>query len=349
LPVAESVLRATRSFRELLRRHRELIATAGDFGSNNWVVSAGSSETGRPLLANDPHLALRSPPLFFMCHLNTARARPSDGFDISGLQFPGLPGVLLGYNRDIAWGLTTTGFDVTDYYLETITEGADGEPDTVLFEGRQVPIQIVTEMIDNGRGGQVRVEFEVVPHHGPIIPVIRDGQVVPREGNTAISVRWTGFEPSSEVTALLGISRARTVADAREALRAFENGNQNWVVITRDGHIFWKAPSRVPVRDPRAMTFDPATGEGIGPNLVLSGAGEHEWIGDVPYDELPELEDPRLGYIATANQDQVGNTADDNPFNDEHYFAILQDPGFRQARIRELISSSMPRSRAVAA
>jgi len=302
-------------------------------GSNNWVVSGAKTASGAPLLANDPHLSLPSPPLFWYAHLNTARA--GGDLDAQGISLVGVPGVILGYNSHIAWGSTTASHDVTDVYEETITEGQGGAADTVLFKGQQVPIEIVTETIKVADQPDVVVELEKVPHHGIIIPTIVDGKVEPRTSTTALSVRWTGDDPSFEVSAFLGLNLAKDLTEAQAALDRFEVGAQCFVVITREGETFWSTQSRVPIRAEAAMTWDPATGAGLSPAMVLPGDGSAEWTGTLEDRYLPHDLDPSRGFIATANNDLVGATADGNPFNDPHYVGYSYDPGHRVARITE--------------
>ncbi len=328
-------LRAARSALERIElRHRRLFGD--EFrGSNNWVVHGSKTATRNPMLASDPHLALTSPPLFWHVHLNTSRA--GGALDAAGLSLVGAPGLLLGFNDQIAWGLTTHSFDVTDVYLETVTPGTSGRPSTVTFDGGQVPIEEVTEVILDDRGVEHEVIFERVPHHGLIIPGSRTE-------TSALSIRWTGDEPSNEVGAFVGLMRARNVAEARDAIEGFEVGGQNFVLLTRGGDIFWSTQVRLPTRDARALTYDPASHEGFSPCHVLSGTGEHEWTGRVSDRYLPHDLNPERGYIATANGDAVGVTADGNPFDAEVYVGCDFDQGYRIARIVERLDALAARS-----
>lgn len=315
-----------------IKRHLELFGDETR-GSNNWLVSGAKTASGAPLLVNDPHLTLPSPPLFWYVHLSTQRA--GGDLNVQGLALVGVPGAVFGYNDHIAWGSTTAGFDVTDVYQETITEGQGGAPDTVLFKGQQVPIEIITETIKVSGSDDIVLELENVPHHGVILPEIVDGQVVPRTATDAVSVRWTGDQPSSEIATFYGLNVATSLDEAQAALDRFEVGAQNFVVVSREGDIFWSTQSRVPVRDAAAMTYDPATGMGLSPAMVLPGDGSAEWIGSVDERYLPHDLNPTRGYIATANADPVGATADGNPFNDPHYVGWDYDVGHRVARISE--------------
>jgi penicillin amidase len=189
-------------------------------------------------------------------------------------------------------------------------------------------------------GPPVVVEYEVVPHHGPIVPEIRDGAIVPRTATTALSVRWTGHEPSSELSAFVNLLRAQNVDEARDAIQAFEVGSQNFVVISRANDIYWSTQSRIPVRDPRAMTWNAATRMGQSPCHVLPGTGEYEWVGEIEDRYIPHDLNPERGFIATANQDNVGVTQDGDALNDLHFIGCEFDPGHREARITELLDEA---------
>src|SRR5262249_21347409 len=195
-------LAALDAARRFAAGEKRLLGLIGDQtnGSNNWMVAGAHTASGHPLLANDPHLSLYSPPIWWYVHLHTKRA----GRNVNRM---GAPGVTLGFNDDIAWGATVTNYDVTDIYDETITPGS---PDTVAFQGKQVAIQTVNETIAVAGADSVVLPIEIVPHHGYIIPGTK-------QGGHALSVRYTGFEPSNELAYFLALPTARTVAAARPA------------------------------------------------------------------------------------------------------------------------------------
>jgi penicillin amidase len=303
-------------------------------GSNDWVVDAGD----HALLANDPHLSLLSPPLWWLAHLDTARAGGDLG--VMGVTLAGLPGVILGFTDHLAWGATVTTYDVTDEYTETIAAGTGGGPDTVLFNGAQVPIETIHEIIHVAGGDDIDLAIEVVPHHGIILPDTRDA-------TSAISVRWAAVEPSNELATFLGFMRAQNVDDGFAALEHMEALTLNWVLADSSGRIGWSTHSRVPVRDPRACTFRlNADGsiDGISPDFVLPGTGEYEWVSELTSDELPHAVDPASGYLATANADPVGVTADGNPCNDAFYLGGGEYvPGERVRRIAQGLDTVLAR------
>ncbi len=335
-----------RSLAAALRPHRAQILAAKRFmdgiekgfearigdafrGSNSWAVSGSLTADGNPLLCNDPHLSLTSPPLFWYMHVDTKRA--GGDLDTEGQGIVGTPLVLLGFNQDLAWGLTTTGYDVTDVYLEQITPGTGGGPDTVLFNGTQMPIQTIHETITLDTGGTMDVPFEVLPNHATIIPGTRTA-------TSAIAIRWTGFEPSDELGAVYNLNKASSIDEARTALHGFGVHDQCVVMASRDGHIFYTSHARVPTRDPRAMTYDPMTFMGYSPAFVLPGTGEYEWTGDMSDRYIPHVLDPAQGFVVTANADEVGVTQDGNPFNDAQYIGWDFTGGNRAYRITERLT-----------
>lgn len=332
-------------FDRLEERHARLGLGDEHRGSNNWLVGGSLTESGHPILSNDPHLSLISPPVWWYVHLNTARMSGEEMVDAEGVAFAGLPGVVLGFNRNIAWGATTTGYDVTDAYLEHITEGTGGAPDTVRFDADgdgdlsdATEVAIVTEMetIHVASGADVVRPIQYVPHHGVIIPDSRTA--VPGEPGhfTALSIAYTGHDVSNELGYFVELLTAANMAEAAVAQDYFRVGSQNFIVIDAD-EIRWSSESRIPVRDDRAtdlMIDTDGNFTGDCPIFVLDGTGgEHEWTGDLPETLVPHDEDPARGWIATANQDNVGVTADGNPCNDPHYLGGGFDYGWREDHI----------------
>ncbi|MBN2495737.1 MAG: penicillin acylase family protein [Deltaproteobacteria bacterium] len=322
LPAARQLDAAARFFSRTAWLDR--LAGGEDRGSNNWVVSPDRTASGLALLANDPHLSLPSPPVWYLNHINTARA--GGDWDTMGVSFAGTPGVTLGFNRHIAWGATVTNYDVTDVYQETIVPGAAGQPDRVVFEGGEVEIDTLTERIELNMGDPVEYSIEIVPHHGPIIPDTRTA-------DSALSYRWTGHTPTNELETFFALNVASSADEALEAIRLFECGSQNFVVASAEGAILWSTHSWIPLRPPEALSYDPATGGGYSPAMVLPGTGGYEWTGRVAADDIPMLRDPASGWIGTANGDGVGTSLDGNPFDDALYLGWSFDLGHRMARL----------------
>lgn len=323
-------------------------------GSNSWVVSGEHTASGQPILSNDPHLSLISPGVWWYVHLNTQRM--GGDIDAQGVAFAALPGVVLGYNRDLAWSATTTGYDVTDVYDEEVTfrnAGTPSEPDwvpvSVLFEGGQVDLDTIDESITVFGGDDVTVVLYDVPHHGPIIPdtIVTPDFVDPPTDSTAtgraLSVRYTGHEVSNELAFFVGLLTSESVDEAFAAQDNFVVGAQNFSFASRAGDIAWSTQSRIPQRQAAACSFNiesNGTVTGISPLYVLPGNGGFEWESDLADPFIPHDVNPARGYIATANQANVPVTRDGNPCNDAHYIGGDFAVGYRMGRIVERLDEA---------
>lgn len=330
------LLRRSGTFREAIRQARKFLAPTGDFGSNNWAVAPDRSSRGVSMVASDPHLGLSSPSTFWPVSIHVDGDGASD-LHVGGVAFPGIPGIILGHNRHIAWGATVAGYDVTDVYQETLT--ADGE--SVMFNGKPVALQTIEEVITTAGGDTITYPVKVVPHHGPIVPTLVDGAVQPLDPEVgALSVRWTGFEPSDEILAVVRLLRATDVDEARAALDNFSVGAQNWMIGDSSGNILWTSHAQVPYREPAALDWDPASYDGLLPCFVLPGQGGAEWDGMWADDAVPWAKNPAAFFLATANQDPVGTTVDNDPSNDVQsdgssgFLSCSFARGFRQATIQ---------------
>jgi penicillin amidase len=322
---------------EELRRMSPFGSRPQGAGSNNWIVSPALSANGHAMLANDPHLALFNPPIWHMIQLD---AGPGDGnpMRVTGVIFPGLPGVILGNNDFGAWGGTVSGFDVTDVYVETVTTPPDypNSPRTVLFKGQQVPVLRIEETFQVKASIPATEIIEVVPHHGPMVPDPNIHDKVVGLAATGMSFRWTGHEITNDARFLLDLGRARNVSDFRHAMESFAVGGQNWVWADINGDIAYFPHVLIPQRP-----------TGTVPYLPMSGTGDAEWLADtqgntlwLPDDHIPQATNPPEGFLSTANNDQIGTTLDNDPLNDPVYFAFTFDLGFREQRIHELLSNA---------
>ena len=308
-------------------------------GSNNWVLGPALTG-GMPIVANDPHLSLSSPSVFYLLHLTVPGK-----LDVEGISFPGIPGVILGHNEHLAWGSTTVSHDVTDVYVETIVPCAAGGGDCALHDGGEVPLESWTETIKVGALGTITEQFDVtyerVPHHGPIIPTIVAHRLAPRAAGQALSVRYAGYEPTFEVRALYRLNRAQTVAEGFDALDDFGHGGQNWVLADDTGAIGWTSASLLPLRTAGCYTWHPTDNPGgVAPFFVVPGDGSCEWDGWMDPRYVPHAVDPPSGFLVTANADPVGQVFDGNPLNDGvdeagHilYAGASYDVGYRTGRI----------------
>ncbi|APR84105.1 Penicillin amidase [Minicystis rosea] len=331
-------LQAASGYLEAMRAMRRIFTRTG-FGSNNWAVSAQRSATGHAMVASDPHLSLSAPSVFWPVSMEVKAKSGDSSKDIviAGLSFPGIPAIILGHNEHIAWGATVAGYDVSDAYAETLT--ADGK--SVVYQGQEVPLQTIDEVINVQSGTPITYKVQVVPHHGPLVPTIDNHQVLPPDPQKgAISIRWTGMEATREIEAVFGLLRAKDVDGAREELKKFGVGAQNWMVGDTSGHILWTSHANVPIRDPRAFQWDAQKYEGNLPCLVLPGDGTSEWKSYLDDDLVPWTKDPSVGYISTANNDPTGDTLDNDPSNDQlpdgtpMYLACTYDLGFREGKIQ---------------
>ena len=308
-------------FEKALRQMPGARLDAGSTGSNNWIV-APEQAGGKALLANDPHLSLANPSIWYIVHLDAKTAGEGD-IHVAGASFAGLPGVLLGQNEDIAWGATTTYFDATDVYVEDLNEARTA----VIYQGKEVPIQEVDYTFEVAGGDAVTETFQFVPHHGPII-------AIDEETNQALSVRWTGHDADSDINFFLGLATATSLDEARTALESVTTAGQNFVVIDRAGDIGWFPYNRLPTRpwlSPEFPSYMPLPG---------NGEVDLEWGPSIPYADLPQAVNPAAGYLATANNDMTGALQDGDPTNDGEAVQGLVDEGYRHQRIVERLEES---------
>ncbi|MBN1945356.1 MAG: penicillin acylase family protein [Bradymonadales bacterium] len=294
-----------------------LFSLDGDHGSNNWVVGSDLTSGGNTLLANDPHLGLGNPPALFLNAIHVAVGTP-DEMNLLGASLPGAPGILIGTNEHITWGVTTAYYDLADVYVEQLT-GTGG----VLFEGGVVDLVTVDHTFQVQDDEPVVETLTWVPHHGPLV-------AVDEETSTGISVRWVGHGGSTDLAAFLDLNQATTVAEAATALQASTVNNQCFVIADTAGTIAWYARATLPER--------PWASQQLGPWLPLPGDGSAEWAGWLDMNDLPSLVDPPAGFIATANNAMTDALLDGDPTNDG--YPVLQTfmgPGFRHQRIVELL------------
>ncbi|HJZ75540.1 MAG TPA: penicillin acylase family protein, partial [Vicinamibacterales bacterium] len=262
-------------------------AGAEAIGSNNWVVDGTLTATGKPMLANDPHLGARLPSTWYLAHVT------GGDFEIIGATLPGAPAVALGRNRFIAWGATNVAADVEDLYREHI----DPTGKLVEFRGAQEPIAVVPETIHVKGAADVLLNVRIT-RHGPIVSdAINANNAESREPGPKppllepLAFRWTALDRNdSTVSSFLRLNEARNWSEFTDALRDFVTPSQNFVYADVDGHIGYYAPGRIPVR---------ASGDGSMPADGWSGAAE--WTGWIPFDDLPHLYDPPAHVIVTAN------------------------------------------------
>lgn len=303
-------------------------------GSNNQAVAAANSATGNALFASDSHQGLGHPAVYWLVHLQGGE------LDVLGASFPGVPLVLFGTNGDIAWGPTTSIYDAADVWLEVY---ADNDDDAVLFMGEEVPIQDeVQEIRVRAEGGSVaaaeprEVTLRTVPHHGPMIPPEALGLPVP----LAISIDWNGYQARSIGRTFLDLGRARDVDQAYDALGSYFTGGMHFLFADSTGRIGYDSTSDLPVRE----VIDPDTP----PITLLPGDGGYEWLPapadqaspapfrTVPRALIPHVLDPPSGVLYSSNNDPVGQTDDNAPFDAPVYLSGIFDIGTRAEQSRIL-------------
>ncbi|APZ35957.1 penicillin acylase family protein [Microbacterium aurum] len=303
-------------------------------GSNSWVVSGALTESGLPLLSNDPHLGASLPSVWHQVGLRCRTVSEDCPFDVAGFGFSGVPGVVIGHNAQIAWGFTNLTADVTDLYLEKI----DG--DAYWRDGALVPLETRTETFRVAGGEDVTLEVRSTVH-GPIVSGLTDGFTAvasdPYTGSTdaaspaptgpageyAVALRWTALDPGTTASAIFALNRAQDFAQFRHAATLFDVPAQNLVYADRDGNIGYQAPGRLPLR---------GAGDGTMPQPGWDSA--YDWTGFIPFDDLPVSYNPASGYIVTANNPLVGQ---DYPY----FLGSDFDYGWRAARITDLLERAI--------
>lgn len=289
------------------RQLKELLGAQGAvLGSNNWVIDGQKSATGMPLLANDMHLGIQMPSVWYEVHL------VSGGFNVEGYSFPGVPGIIVGHNEDIAWAVTNVGPDVQDLYIEKMNSA---NPDQYEYQGQWLDMEIVEEAIEVKGQEKPVVERVRLTRHGPIITPVAEGVT------ETLALRWTALEPNQISKSVIMLNRAKNWEEFREALKSWAVPSQNFVYADREGNIGYQMPGWIPMR---------AQGQGLVP--VPGWTGEYEWEKYIPFEELPHLYNPPAHYIATANNKVIG---DQYPYFISHDWDI----GHRAQRIRDLLEA----------
>ncbi|MTH54804.1 penicillin acylase family protein [Bacillus mangrovi] len=276
-------------------------------GSNNWVVSGEKTASGKPLLADDPHLGLATPSIWYQMHLTSKEQ------NVSGVIFAGVPGIILGHNEKIAWGVTNTGPDVQDLYIE---KRNPDHPEQFLYNGKWEKAQLIEEPIKVK--GMETIPYKVTEtRHGPVISEFSHD----KKKDTVLAMKWTALMPSTELQAVLQMNRAEDWPSFEKALEDFHVPTQNFVFAGTDGTIAYKANGKIPIRK---------KGDGMLP--VPGWTDEYEWTGFIPWEELPRSTNPEEGYLATANNKVID---DSYPYHISHHWA----QPYRYMRIAEFLES----------
>jgi penicillin amidase len=288
------------------------------FGSNNWVVDGSHTASGKPLLANDTHLPLSTPSIWYIVQLS------APGWNAEGFTLPGVPGIVIGHNDKIAWGFTNDGADVQDLFAEKFNPA---NPLEYRVNGQWVAAQNRKEII-NVKGKAPETLDVIVTRHGPVMS---------QQGNTGYSLKWTATEPGGLAHSYFGMQFAHNWKEFRESLRDAAGPGQNIVYADVEGHIGFIVAAKIPVR--KCAAFPPP--DSPLPADTLCGAapmpGDTDafaWNGYIPFDELPQVLDPPGGIIATANAQVAGPAYPHfmtatwmTPWRVDRIFTLLGEPG----------------------
>lgn len=284
---------------------RVLPGAGEGIGSNCWALAGSRTATGKPILAGDPHLAVRNPSIWYEIGLEGA------GYKLVGFSFAGIPGIVIGHNDRIAWSLTYAYSDTQDLFVER-QDPAD--PRRYEYKGQYEPATFVRESIDvKGQADPVIVDVAIT-RHGPIITSILDGQTAP------LALRWTALDPGRLVDFVFELARAGTWQDFRAAAADFSGAAVSACYADVDGHIGYQLIGQLPAR------------KGDGQMPVAGWTGEYDWSGVLPADANPSILDPSVGMIVNAN---------DRPTQDPHSAGYVGewDPGFRASYIAQRLGS----------
>jgi penicillin G amidase len=270
-------------------------------GSNAWAISGAHTASGRPILANDPHLEFTLPSTWYMVHLK------AEGLNVSGVSLPGLPAVVIGHNDRVSWGMTNLHYDVQDLYRERLNP-QNGQ---YVYRGRVEQARLETDTIAVKDDNPVSLRTWVT----------RNGPAFINEGNAYYSLRWVAAEEGSFAFPFLDVNRARNWDEFSNALKRFTGPAQNWVYADVDGNIGYRVAGRLPVR---------ANHDG---DVAMDGTtGEFEWKGYIPFEQLPATYNPPSGIIVTANE---------NPFPSAYPYRVSGSfaAEYRTRQIRTLLQA----------
>jgi penicillin amidase len=318
-------------------------------GSNEWGVGGAAAAHGRPIIANDPHLSLNAPSTFWEWHL-TVRDDPDEGeMDVTGVGFPGSPGVILGQNRDITWGATTNPMDVTDVFSDKLyvaqpqcfAIGAlaciESPPGTFhaveIQQGVTYYFNLVGDSVNDNLIQATGLPAEATTigtvafrSFGPIIDITNPAVLVPPFGvTTALVLQYTGFHATQELATFALWNRASNLTEFQQGLGFFDVGSQNWAYADRAGNLAYFASAEMPLR----TDLEQGTVAGLPPFFVRDGmSGANNWVPDaahsqgqtipfaiLPADEMPHTINPENGFFVNANNDPAGTTLDNDPLN----------------------------------
>ncbi|MEV7504500.1 penicillin acylase family protein [Streptomyces sp. NPDC093018] len=300
-------------------------------GSNSWVVGGQHTITGKPLLANDPHLEASLPGVWYQMGLHCRTVSAKCQYDVTGYTFAGMPGVIIGHNADIAWGMTNSGVDVSDLYLEKVTAGG------YLYDGKVRPFKTRQETIKVAGGASKTIVVRETQDGMPLLSD-RDDELVqvgkkatvttaaPDRGDGyGIALKWTALDAGTSMDAIFALDKAGDWKDFRAAAAKFDVPSQNLIYADTRNNIGYTLPGKIPTRSAADDGSVPAPG----------WDSKYRWTGYIQQDELPYEYNPKRGYIVTANQAVVDK--------DKYPYTLTTDWGYgtRSQRITDLIESKI--------
>lgn len=334
-----------------------------DKGSNVWAVSGEHTESGFPLVANDPHLSLDYPSVFYPIHLYV-----EGEYNAAGVGFPGAPAIAQGCNPYLCWGSTVHPVDETDFYFEDVKTNIFGLPTHTVYQGVEEPVEWLFQVYyanQIGDGIMNNLEDQHIGYDAGgitfIVPRRNDGPILDldTDNNRAITIQYTGFEATTELQAFLDMTRAHNISEFREATTKFDVGSQNFGVADIYGNIAYYTGAEVPIREDLQTMMAP---DGAPPMFIRDGTGAHknEWLPIsnpqanqssrheiIPEAEMPHWENPEKGWFANANNDPIGVSLDNNVLNQLrpggglYYLSQGGYSTYRMGRIDRLMESAI--------
>jgi len=268
-------------------------------GSNAWAIAGSHTASGKPIVSNDMHLEFSIPGIWYLVHLQ------APGWNVAGVSLPGTPGVIVGHNDRIAWGVTNLHYDVQDLYIEKF----DDRTGRFEFQGKTLQARPEREVIPVKNAKPVEL-INWVTVHGPIRA----------EGQRRLALRWTAAIPGIFEFPFLDLDRAHNWQEFTNALRRFPGPAQNFVYGDVDGNVAYHAAGKLPIR------------KGYAGDVPVDGAsGNFEWQGIIPFEQLPASFNPPSGLIVTANQ---------NPFPPDYPYPVNGNfaSHYRSRQIRNMLT-----------
>ncbi|MEL6607083.1 MAG: penicillin acylase family protein [Bacteroidota bacterium] len=275
-------------------------------GSNNWAVTGKKTATGTPYLANDPHLNMQLPAIWYGIHLQ------SPTVNVLGGSIPGLPGVIEGFNETIAWGTTNVARNVKDWYVIDFKDDTRRE---YYYDNLLLKTQQVTEEI-KVRGGDTFYDTVVYTHFGP---VVYDADFSGQPGKNNLAMKWLGHHPGQEIWAFYLLNRAKNFREFEQALKHYKMPGQNFAFASVDNEIAMQVAGRFPLRWKDQGRF-----------IMPGNTAAYEWQGWIPQAHTPKIRNPASGYVSSANQ---RSTDQQYPYHYHHY----KEEHYRNRRINQLL------------